>query len=70
MTGVYKMMLVARIRKNNITLIGKILGILRARKNCAHYSHNHSRPNYEERVLFSKFQKYLRITLSDDTLTQ
>ena len=47
MTGVYKMMLVARIRKNNITLIGKILGILRARKNCAHYSHIHSRPNYK-----------------------
>ena len=47
MTGVYKMMLVTRIRKNNITLIGKILGIFRARKNCAHYSHNHSRSNYE-----------------------
>ena len=47
MTGVYKMMLVARIRKNNITLIGKILGNLRVRKNCAHYSHIHSRPNYE-----------------------
>ena len=47
MTGVYKMMLVTRIPKNNITLIGKILGILRARKNCAHYSHIYSKPNYE-----------------------
>ena len=47
MTGVYKTMLVTKIRKNNITLIGKILDIFRARKNCALYPHNHSRPNYE-----------------------